>query len=82
MFSMEYFDSYEHTLKKCLDEIGADKIFKRRKLIVIKPNLVNASPFPITTHPDIIRELIKYIRIHSNARLIIAEGCGDCHLET
>ncbi|RQD63047.1 MAG: DUF362 domain-containing protein [Desulfonatronovibrio sp. MSAO_Bac4] len=82
MFSTEHFVSYEHTLKKCLDKIGADRIFKRRKLIIIKPNLVNGSSFPITTSPQMIRELIRYIRMHSKARLVIAEGCGDCHLET
>ncbi|MFP4168738.1 MAG: DUF362 domain-containing protein [Desulfonatronovibrionaceae bacterium] len=76
------FAGYQETIPSCLDALGADKVFKRRKLIIIKPNLVNSSPFPVTTHPDMVRSLAEYIRNHSKARLVIAEGCGDSELET
>jgi uncharacterized protein (DUF362 family) len=80
--SVEKFNSYHDSLQKCLDGIFADSVFKKRKLIIIKPNLVNSTPFPVTTSPDMISTLVKYIRKHSKARLIIAEGCGDAYLDT
>ena len=80
--SIERFVNYQHSLAACLDGIFACRVFRRRKLIIIKPNLVNASLFPITTSSDMVRALIEYIRKCSKAKLIIAEGCGDGHLET
>jgi len=80
--AVEKFAGYKATLGACLDRISAGSVLKRRKLIIIKPNLVNTSPFPVTTSPDMISALVKYIRKHSKARLIIAEGCGDAHLDT
>ncbi|MFP4110408.1 MAG: DUF362 domain-containing protein [Desulfonatronovibrio sp.] len=79
---IDNFTTYQATLRSCLDSLGVAGVLKRRKLVIIKPNLVNASPFPVTTHPDMVRALVEYIRRHSKARLVIAEGCGDAHLET
>ncbi len=73
---------YQKNLSACLDEIGAGKEFRRRKLVWIKPNLINAAGFPITTDPGIVRALLDYIQRHSRARIVIAEGCGDPNLET
>jgi len=78
----EEFTNYQDSLTRCLDHIDAGRVFKRRKLIIIKPNLVNASSFPITTSADMIRALIEYIRRHSRARLVVAEGCGEANLDT
>lgn len=50
--------------------------------ILLKPNLVNASPFPVTTHPDFVAAVIETIREHSSAPMVIAEGCGAMELET
>jgi len=80
--SIQEYSGYQETLTRCLDEIQAWKAFKRRRLIWIKPNLINASPFPVTSDPEMVRALIEYIRQHSKARIIIAEGCGDAGLDT
>lgn len=80
--AVKEFAGYRETITACLDQLKAGRVFKRRKLIILKPNLINASPFPITTHPDMIRAVVEYIRRHSRARLVIAEGCGDPGLET
>ena len=79
---IKQFTNWQETIERCLDPLGAAKVLRSRKLIIIKPNLLNDSPHPITTHPDTVRALAEYIRKHSRARLIIAEGCGDSHLET
>jgi uncharacterized protein (DUF362 family) len=81
-FSVEKFSSYHDSLQKCLDRISAGSVFRKRKLIIIKPNLVNSTPFPVTTSPDMISALVQYIRKYSKARLIVAEGCGDAHFGT
>ncbi len=78
----EQFENWQDTIEKCLDRLEAGKVLKRRRLIIIKPNLVNDSPHPITTHPDMVQALVEYIRRHSKARLVIAEGCGSACLET
>jgi len=80
--AVQSFASYQATLTRCLDEIQAWEAFKRRRLIWVKPNLVNASPFPVTSDPEMVRALVEYIRQHSKARIIIAEGCGDAGLDT
>lgn len=80
--AIEQFDNWRETIEECLDRLAAGKVLQSRELIIIKPNLVNDSPFPITTHPDMIVALVEYIRKHSKAKLIIGEGCGDNHLET
>jgi uncharacterized protein (DUF362 family) len=77
-----HFESYKESVPKILDLIRADKLVKPSPLILLKPNLVNDSPFPVTTSPDFCKEVIFYLRRHTQARIIIAEGCGDSVLET
>ena len=81
-YSVAEFTNYQNSLTQCLDGISAGKVLKSRKLIIIKPNLVNTSLFPITTSTEMIRALVGYLQNHTKARLIIAEGCGDAHLDT
>ena len=79
---IQSFTGYQETVPAILDRIEAWKAFKRRRTIWIKPNLVNTSPFPVTSDPEMIRVLAQYIRRHSKARVLIAEGCGDTQMET
>ncbi len=76
------FISYKKSVLQLLDQIGANKVFQSQKTILLKPNLVNASPFPVTTRPEFCTQIIQYIKSCSNARIIIAEGCGDANHET
>ena len=50
--------------------------------ILLKPNLVNASPPPVTTPLDLVENLVVWLRCHTAAEIVIAEGCGDAILET
>jgi len=79
---IEPFSSYAATLPLALDAIGARAIFARQRCILIKPNLVNASPPPVTLPVAAVEALVRYIRDCSGARLVIGEGCGEKHLET
>ncbi len=76
------FDSYDISIPAILDHIGADRILNDQETILLKPNLVNDDPFPVTTSPKFCQAVIAYIRACSDARIIIAEGCGDAVLET
>ncbi|MBW1641674.1 MAG: DUF362 domain-containing protein [Deltaproteobacteria bacterium] len=76
------FSSYDESVKKAVDSIKADDVFVRQSSILIKPNLVNASPHPVTTPAVCCEAIIRYVRSCSNAEIVIAEGCGDSSLET
>jgi uncharacterized protein (DUF362 family) len=76
------FESYEKSIKNALDAISAHKQIAEQSAILIKPNLVNDSPHPITTSPESCEVIVEYIRRHSKGEIVIAEGCGDAHLET
>ena len=62
---------------KALDLIGAQGQLPQTGLIIIKPNLTNASPPPVTTHVDAAEAVLAYCRRFSKAEVAIGEGCGD-----
>lgn len=76
------FQSYEKSVPQLLDLIQAKERFKEQKTLLLKPNLVNASPFPVTTAPEFCKAVILYAKKYSDARIIIAEGCGDSVMDT
>jgi uncharacterized protein (DUF362 family) len=76
------FRSYPKSVPEALDAIGAGKVLKEQTAILIKPNLVNGSPFPVTTPPECVEAIIEYVRACSEAVIVIGEGCGDPKLET
>ncbi|MEN8212049.1 MAG: DUF362 domain-containing protein, partial [Thermodesulfobacteriota bacterium] len=77
-----YFKSFERSIKKALDVIGANELIKEKSAILIKPNLITDLPHPITTAPECCETIIQYIQEHSKAKIIIAEGCGEANRET
>ncbi len=76
------FVSFETSLPPLLDLIGAAEILAQQQTILLKPNLVNTSPPPITLPLAAMETLIRYIRNCSNAQLIIGEGVGVTDLNT
>ena len=76
------FDSYAESVAAVLDAVGAAEVLKRQTAVLIKPNLVNASPLPITTPPECVEAVIEYVRACSQAEIVVGEGCGDISLET
>lgn len=71
------FTSYPESVKRALDETGAAEIIENQQAILIKPNLVNNSPYPVTTHPDCCGVIIEYIKDYSRAEIVVAEGNGE-----
>lgn len=76
------FTSYQQSIDQALDAINARQRLVEQTKILLKPNLINASPHPITTPPACCEAIIKYIRKNSSAEIVIAEGCGEADLET
>lgn len=78
---IETFDNYETTVDRCM-AAAANELFATGHPVMLKPNLVNASPHPITTSPLFCEAVIAFVRAHTNAPIVIAEGCGDACIET
>ena len=76
------YSSYHESVAAALDAIGAREMLSKQSSILIKPNLINASPHPVTTPVECCEALVKYILSCSKAEIVIGEGCGDPSLET
>ncbi len=76
------FVSYPESVPQVLDAVGAPDVLRRQAAVLIKPNLINASPFPVTTSPQCVEAVVEYVRSCSEAVIVIGEGCGQADLET
>ena len=76
------FHSYSKSVTAALDSVNAKQKLSEQSAILIKPNLVNASPHPVTTHVACCEAVLEYVRSCSKANIIIAEGCGDSSRDT
>jgi uncharacterized protein (DUF362 family) len=76
------FRSYHKSVAAAFDKINAGSILAQQAEILIKPNLINDSPHPVTTAVDCCEAVIEYVRSFSTANIVIGEGCGDAILET
>jgi uncharacterized protein (DUF362 family) len=70
------FCNYEESLPALMELLGAAPVLGSQKSVVIKPNLVNSSPPPITTSVKLVAMLVKYVASVSDAEIVVAEGCG------
>ena len=70
------FTSYPETVAKAFDEARAGQVLAKQSKILIKPNLVDDIPYPVTTPVGCIEAIIDYVRSVSGAEIIIAEGSG------
>ena len=71
------FVNYEDSIGRALDLIEAPAHLPRKGLIIIKPNLTNSSPPPVTTGVGAAEAVWRYCRAHTGAEVIIGEGCGS-----
>ena len=71
------FTDYSSSITDALDLIGAADRLPRDGLIIIKPNLTNSSPPPVTTSVEAAEALYNYCKSHTKAQIAIGEGCGS-----
>lgn len=76
------FRSYRETIPQLLEAIGAPEVLARQTRILIKPNLVNGSPPPVTLPVEACAALARACRSWSRAEIVVAEGCGARELTT
>jgi uncharacterized protein (DUF362 family) len=76
------FASYAASVPEALERIGAAAVLQKQSRILLKPNLINADPHPVTTPAACCEALIRYIRDCSKAAIVIAEGCGIPEMTT
>ena len=67
------FCSYHESVTAALNAVNAGETLAKQKSILLKPNLTNASPHPVTTPAACCEAVIEYIRSCSAAEIIIAE---------
>lgn len=76
------FETYADSVHQILEKISAGPIIAKQKQILLKPNLVTDSPYPVTTSPLYCGAVIDYVRSQNpEAEIIIAEGTGDPKLK-
>ena len=71
------FTGYKTSIAKALDLIDAAPKLPKEGLIIIKPNLTNSSPPPVTTPLAAVEAVFRYCKAHTNAGIIIGEGVGQ-----
>jgi uncharacterized protein (DUF362 family) len=80
--AMADFVSYAASLPPLLDKIGAREVLARQQRILLKPNLVNQSPFPVTLPVAAMAVLVDYVQSCSEAELLIGEGTGELQVSS
>jgi uncharacterized protein (DUF362 family) len=76
------YTSYAISVDPCMAAAGAAALLAEGRPVMLKPNLVNDSPHPVTTSPAFCEAVIAFVRQHTDAPVVIAEGCGDAGLNT
>ena len=71
------FVDYRSSISEALDLIGAGAKLPQKGLIIIKPNLTNSSPPPVTTDVAAAEAVYNYCKLHTKAEIAIGEGCGE-----
>ena len=71
------FINYETSVVKALDLIKEAGKLPLTGLVIIKPNLTNADPPPVTTNVKAVEAAYKYCKSHRKAKIVIGEGCGN-----
>jgi uncharacterized protein (DUF362 family) len=70
------FSGYRESVEKAFDLIEAAGRLPKAGLIIIKPNLTNSDPPPVTTNVKAVEAVYNYCRLHTKAEIVIGEGCG------
>ena len=73
-FSEILFASYAESIPAVLEQAGAFELLADQKQILIKPNLVNQSAFPVTTSVESCEVLVNTLRYLEESRLSWADG--------
>lgn len=76
------FTTYEAAVAEVFDRLDVRQRLAQQKRVLVKPNLINASPPPVTTPVACCEAVICSVRAACDAEVCIGEGCGDPSLST
>lgn len=77
------FISWEKTVPALLEKSALQKIISQGRRVLLKPNLVNAEPPPVTTPVKLLSAIIDFLKSKcADIEIIIGEGCGDTSFDT
>ena len=71
------FTDYRSSITRALDLLGAANRLPQDGLIIIKPNLTNSSPPPVTTSVAAAEAVYDYCKAHTKAEVAVGDGCGS-----
>jgi uncharacterized protein (DUF362 family) len=70
------FTRYGESIPRALDLLGAAHALPQSGLIIIKPNLTNSSPPPVTTSVHAVKAVYAWCRERTGGEIAIGEGAG------
>lgn len=77
------FSDWQTPVDKLLRAAGLADMIRDRSMVLIKPNLVEALPPPITTPAGLVEAIVKFLRnFNRDLRIIIGEGTGSRDYDT
>jgi uncharacterized protein (DUF362 family) len=77
------FKNYKESVKEAFDAVKACETLEKQTAILIKPNLMGPSPFPVTTSVDCCDAVLDYVRTCApEAEIVVGDGCGDPNMDT
>ncbi|WP_051308917.1 DUF362 domain-containing protein [Desulfogranum japonicum] len=75
-------NSHCFCVHELLCQSGLSAYLQDQKRIVIKPNLVEAIPHPVTTPVELVEEIILYLKNNTSCEICIAEGTAAMEYDT
>lgn len=70
-------EEYADELRRGLYQIDASSLLKGFKKIIVKPNMVNDSPPPVTTDVNCVAALVDVLREFLDLPISVADGSGE-----
>jgi len=70
------FTDYQRSVTEALDAIGAGTAISGQPKLLLKPNIINAQPPPVTTPVECVEAVLDFCRANSTAEILIGDGCG------
>jgi len=68
---------YSEAITRALDEVNAVEALTGFDRVIVKPNMVNGSPPPVTTDVRCVMAIVEYLKERLDTEIVVAEGSGE-----
>jgi len=68
---------YPSAIVRAMDEVNAVEALAGFSRVIVKPNMVNNSPPPVTTDVRCVMAVVRYLQERLKAEIIVADGSGE-----